>query len=183
MDNNAEHPSNNTLHQAAMPERVLLICDGLLQINADFFDVHLNKLLNELESVLFKNAESHKHDVMQGEHLTSLRNLKRTRYDFIPRFLAAVEHHIANIRPITSATQIQHDQKTTSNYELHLLEHHASDEDQIQFEITSRCESQNSFDIFQLGQRFGVLAGKPAFEADKLPTCKSPLSCWMIWLT
>lgn len=169
MDNNAEHPSNNTLHQAAMPERVLLICDGLLQINADFFDVHLNKLLTELESVLFKNAESHKNDVLQGEHLASLRNLKRTRYDFIPRFLAAVEHHIANIRPIQVTTITSHDPKATSNTELQLIDHHESDEDQIQFEITTRCESQNSFDIFQLGQRFGVLAGKPAFEADKLP--------------
>lgn len=169
MDNNPEHPSNNTLHQTAMPERVLLICDGLLQINADFFDIHLTKLLNELESVLFKNAESHKNDVMQGEHLSSLRNLKRTRHDFIPRFLASVEHHIANIRPVTATTAMYKNQNLVSSAELHLIDHHVSDEDQIQFEITSRCESQNSFDIFQLGQRFGVLAGKPAFEADRLP--------------
>lgn len=169
MDNKAEHPSNNTLHQMAMPERVLLICDGLLQINADFFDVHLNELLSELESVLFKNAESHKNDMMQGEHLSNLRNLKRTRYDFIPRFLAVVEHHIANIRPIETSTPIPIVHKLPTNAELHLIDHHVSDEDQIQYEISSRCESQNSFDIFQLGQRFGVLAGKPAFEADKLP--------------
>jgi hypothetical protein len=170
MDKNVQQPSNNTLHQSAMPERVLLICEGLLRINADFFDIHLNNILNELENVLFKNADSQKLDVKQGEHLSGLRNLKRTRYDFIPRFLAAVEHHIANIRPFeNSAALNDNEQNAKLAIEMQLVDHHDTDEEQIQFEITSRCESQYSFDIFQLGQRFGVLAGKPAFEADKLP--------------
>ncbi len=170
MDQNKLPSKNRTLQQTAMPERVLLICDGLLQINADFFDKHLSNLLDELESVLFKNSETQKRNILQNEHLASLRNLKRTRYDFIPRFLTVLEHHLANFRPAQHIDQLQKNAREEEPAtELQLMDHNDTDEEQIQFEISSRCESQNSFDIFLLGQRFGVLAGKPAFEADKLP--------------
>ena len=68
MDQNKLPSKNRTLQQTAMPERVLLICDGLLQINADFFDKHLSNLLDELESVLFKNSETQKRNILQNEH-------------------------------------------------------------------------------------------------------------------
>lgn len=170
MDIYTKQASNRTLHQTTMPERVLLICDGLLRINADFLDTHLQKLLDELESVLFINAENPKSEINQGGQFTQLRNLKRTRYDFIPRFLATLEHHLASIRPEAIAINPNDfDASKIKAIELQLLDLNMTDVHQIQFDISARCESQNSFEIFLLGQRFGVLAGQPAFDAANLP--------------
>lgn len=159
-----------TLHQTAMPERVSLICDGLLRINADFLSTHLHKLLDEFEKDLFNNASSLQSQTQQIGQYSQLRNLKRTRYDFIPHFLSNFEHQLASIRPETLATKTnEQENNDLQAIGMQLLDVHMTDEQQIQFEISSRCESQNSFDIFLLGQRFGVLAGQPAFDADKLP--------------
>lgn len=170
MDQDKLPPKNRTLHQTAMPERVLLICDGLLRINADFLSTHLHKLLDEFEKVLFNSASSIKSETQLSGQYSQLRNLKRTRYDFIPHFLSNFENQLASIRPeaivFDANEQENNDLKAIG---MKLLDVHMTDEQQIQFEISSRCESQNSFDIFLLGQRFGVLAGQPAFDADKLP--------------
>lgn len=152
-----------------MPERVLLICDGLLRINADFLDTHLHKLLDEFESVLFINAENPNSEISQGGQFAHLRNLKRTRYDFIPRFLATVEHQLASIRPESIALNPINQADHVETIELELLDFDKTEEQQIQLDISARCESQNSFELFLLGQRFGVLAGQPAFDANNLP--------------
>ncbi len=167
---NADHPQySNTLSQSGLPERVLSLCDGLLKINSDFFDWHLQSLLNDFESILFKNIESNPHIESQSEQFAHLRNLQRTRHDFIPRFLAGVEHQLADIRKKTPLANGKLPSTPFQHKELNLVDHNSFDENQIQFEISSRCESQNSFDIFLLGQRFGVLAQQPAFDADHLP--------------
>lgn len=170
---NSDHQLfSKTISQSGLPVRLLGLCDGLFKINSDFFDLHLQNLLNDFESILFKNIESSPQNEMQSEQseqFAHLRNLQRTRHDFIPRFLANVEHQLANIRK--DSTQQNHQLPTALHQlkELNLVELDAFDENQIQFEISSRCESQNSFDIFLLGQRFGVLAQQPAFDADSLP--------------
>ena len=169
MDNSDHQHYGKTISQSGLPVRVLGLCDGLFKINSDFFDLHLQNLLNDFESILFKNIEGSPQSESQSEQYAHLRNLQRTRHDFIPRFLAGVEQQLANIRKNSA---LQSKQSTSVSYqlkELNLVERDAFDENQIQFEISSRCESQNSFDIFLLGQRFGVLAQQPAFEADDLP--------------
>ena len=164
-----QHP-NRTLIQSGFPVRVLKLCDGLLKINSDFFELNLHKLLNDFESILFKNTENPYINETQAEHYSHLRNLKRTRHDFIPKFLAGIEHQLAGMRTgngvAAAASGLSRPIKPA---DLHLQSHDAFDEENIQFEISSRCESQNSFEIFLLGQRFGVLAGQPAFDAAQLP--------------
>ena len=167
MENQLLQHYSNTLNQSGLPQHVLKLCDGLLRINADFFELHLQKLLNDFESSLFKSAESPGDIEIKAENLAALRKLKHTRHDFIPRFLAGVEHQLAGIRklPEVGTGTV----KPGRFDEMHLLDAEAFDEAQLRFEIISRCESQNSFDIFLLGQRFGVLAGQPAFNAEQLP--------------
>jgi hypothetical protein len=161
---------NKTLSQSGFPVRVSKLCDGLLKINSDFFELHLQKLLNDFESILFKNTETPYVNETQAEHYSHLRNLKRTRHDFIPKFLAGIEYQLADMRAINGAAAGTSDlSKPIKPGDLHLQSHDAFDQENIQFEISSRCESQNSFEIFLLGQRFGVLAGQPAFDPVQLP--------------
>ncbi|MBP7917454.1 MAG: DUF1631 family protein, partial [Arenimonas sp.] len=166
MENPDIQRSSKTLNQSGFPQHVLNLCDGLLKINSDFFELHLHKLLNDFESILFKNTENAGITETQAEQFSHLRNLKRTRHDFIPRFMAGVEHQLAGIRAGSVAVSAP---KPVSLNSMGLMDPDAFDEAQVRFEITSRCESQNSFEIFLLGQRFGVLAGGPAFDAEQLP--------------
>jgi len=166
MENPDLQRSSKTLNQSGLPQHVLKLCDGLLKINSDFFELHLHKLLNDFESTLFKNTENAGGGETQTEQFSHLRNLKRTRHDFIPRFMAGIEHQLAGIRAGTVAAAAP---KPISLKSVGLLGPDDFDQAQVRFEITSRCESQNSFEIFLLGQRFGVLAGGPAFDAEQLP--------------
>ena len=83
-----------SLHQASLPPHVLALCNGLLDLGSDFFERQLQAALNEFEDLLFKNAE-HGRGEQQTEQFGSLRNLKRTRHDFIPQFLASLEQQLA----------------------------------------------------------------------------------------
>jgi hypothetical protein len=161
---------SRTLTQSGLPVRVAKLCEGLLKINSDFFEQNLQKLLNDFESILFKNTENPYINETHAEHYSHLRNLKRTRHDFIPKFLAGIEAQLAGIRSSTGTSDGTTGQsKPMHRGNLHLQDHDAFDAENVQFEISSRCESQNSFEIFLLGQRFGVLAGQPSFDAVKLP--------------
>lgn len=171
MDNPDHQLHSKTISKSGLPERVLILCDGLFRINSDFFDLHLQMLLNDLESSLFKNMESSALTDTQYEQsgqFSQLRNLQRTRHDFIPRFLAAIEQRLACIRSLSAQANYGATAKV-NHRNMELIARDAVDETQIQLEIASRCESQHSFDIFLLGQRFGVLANQPAFDADHLP--------------
>lgn len=166
-------PSNiKTLAQAKMPDRVLSLCEGLFKIGTDFLERRLELMLNEFHETLSKNAERSRGSSTQFDHFSGLRNLSRTQHDFIPRYLGALEQRLASIRqqhtPVPRGTAP--DAPVSGDFrELSLLEHYDSEHEQVRFEMTSRCESQNSFDIFLLGQRFGILAGTSAFDNEKIP--------------
>lgn len=155
-----------------MPERVLLLCEGLFKIGTDFLERRLHAMLNEFHEALSINAERNRGASSQFDHFSSLRNLNRTQHDFIPRFLGSLEQRLAVIRqehvPVPRGSAP--DAPETSDFNnLSLLEHNETEHEQIRFDMTMRCESQNSFDIFLLGQRFGVLAGTSAFDNEKIP--------------
>lgn len=155
-----------------MPDRVLSLCEGLFKIGTDFLERRLEQMLNEFHETLSKNAERSRGSSTQFDHFSGLRNLSRTQHDFIPRFLGALEQRLASIRqqhtPVPRGTAP--DAPASGDFrELSLLEHYDSEHEQVRIEMTSRCESQNSFDIFLLGQRFGVLAGTSAFDNEKIP--------------
>ena len=63
--------------------------------------------------------------------------------------------------------------------ELSLVENVDMDEATVLAEIASRAEVRNSLPLYLLGQRFGVVAGKPAFDAENLPIGPQAL-CRMI---
>ncbi|MFZ9364170.1 MAG: DUF1631 family protein, partial [Arenimonas sp.] len=154
-----------SLHQAGLPPRVLALCDGLLDLGSDFFERQLQTALNEFEDLLFKNAE-HGRGEQQVEQFGSLRNLKRTRHDFIPQFLASLEQQLADLRRAKSTAGPTGVEAVA---ELRLLDVDDVDFDQMQAGMAGRCESQNSFELFLLAQRLGVLAAGPAYNYEQVP--------------
>ena len=156
-----------SLSKSSLPRKVRQILQGFYELAADAFERELTGALNEFEQQAFNNAEQARSNNIQVRWLETLRTVRRTRPDLVPRFLQGVEAQLAAIRE-PSATEAE--RATQRNMaELSLIEASEMDESTTLAEIGSRIEMRHSLPIYLLGQRFGVLAGKPAFDAEALP--------------
>ena len=159
--------SSASLSRSALPRKVRQILQGFYEVVADAFERELTGALNEFEQQAFHNAEQARSNNIQVRWLETLRTIRRTRPDLVPRFLQGVEAHLAAIREPLATEAERATQRGMA--ELSLIEASEMDESTTLAEIGSRIEMRHSLPIYLLGQRFGVLAGKPAFDAEALP--------------
>lgn len=156
-----------SLSKSALPRKVRQILQGVYELAADAFERELTGALNEFEQQAFHNAEQARSNNIQVRWLETLRTVRRTRPDLVPRFLQGVEAQLAAIREPGTTEAERATQRGMA--ELSLIEASEMDESTTLAEIGSRIEMRHSLPIYLLGQRFGVLAGKPAFDAEALP--------------
>jgi hypothetical protein len=150
-----------------LPRKVRQILQGFYELAADAFERELTGALNEFEQQAYNNAEQARSNNIQVRWLETLRTVRRTRPDLVPRFLQGVEAQLGAIREPGKTETERAAQRGMA--ELSLVEASEMDESTTLAEIGSRIEMRHSLPIYLLGQRFGVLAGKPAFDAEALP--------------
>ena len=172
------HASAPTLASRALPDRVRVLLGGILEYSSDEIERTLVAMLNEFEQQLFKYAEQARSNMVQIRWLEAQRLVKRTRPDLVPRFLIALEAALACIKDPPGA-KVEAASFRNARGELSLVENMDLDEATVLAEIASRAEVRNSLPLYLLGQRFGVVAGKPAFDAENLPIGPQAL-CRMI---
>lgn len=172
------HASAPTLASRPLPERVKALLGGILEYSSDEIERTLVSMLNEFEQQLFKYAEQARSNMVQTRWLEAQRLVKRTRPDLVPRFLIALEAELACIKDPPGA-KVAAGGFRLSRGELSLVENLDMDETTVLAEVASRAEVRNSLPLYLMGQRFGVLAGKPAFDAENLPIGPQAL-CRMI---
>ena len=162
------HASAPTLASRPLPDRVRSLLGGILEYSSDEIERTLVGMLNEFEQQLFKYAEQARNNLVQSRWLEAQRVVKRTRPDLVPRFLILLEAELATIKdppgpkPLIGGFRLNRD-------ELSLVDNLDLDETTVLTEVAGRIEVRNSLPLYLLGQRFGVLAGKPAFDAETLP--------------
>jgi hypothetical protein len=172
MQGPATHPSAGggprpSLSQRAFPRRVRALLEGVLDYVSDQLDRGLVTTMNELEQQLFKMADQARSSEVQKHCMEALREIKRGRADVTPRFLLALEAALATIKDPPKRDPIA--DKPITSQTMSLVEDVVMDENTTLNEIASRAEIRNSLPLFLLGQRFGVVAGRPAFDAETLP--------------
>jgi hypothetical protein len=172
------HASAPTLASRPLPERVRGLLGGILEFASDEIERTLVSMLNEFEQQLFKYAEQARSNLVQTRWLEAQRLVKRTRPDLVPRFLIALEAELASIKDPPGLKTVIGGPRTNRG-ELSLVENMDLDETTVLSEIAGRAEVRNSLPLYLLGQRFGVLAGKPAFDSENLPIGPQAL-CRMI---
>jgi len=160
-------PPEGSLARSALPRKVRQILQGFNDLAADAFERELAHTLNEFEAQAFQNAEQARNNSIQVRWLETLRTVRRTRPEMVPCFLAGIETQLAALREAADAAD--HERKARSTAELALIEASEMEESTTLAEIGSRIEMRHSLPIYLLGQRFGVLAGRPAFDAEALP--------------
>lgn len=157
-----------TLSARAFPRRARRLLESILEYVSDELERTLAGTLNDAEQQLFKLAEQARSNEVQQSCFEALRTVKRGRSDLTPRFMIGLEAALASIRdPAPSSTS--GGGAETPFKDLALVDTVDADESAALREIASRMEIRNSLPLYLLGQRFGVLAGQPAFDPEHLP--------------
>ncbi|MDR0182831.1 DUF1631 domain-containing protein [Lysobacter arvi] len=157
-----------TLASAALPPRVRRVLEHLYALVSDEMSRQLEAMLGEFEQQLFKHADLARNPAQQASHLETLRTTRLNRADLVPRYLALVESGLTTIRDPIGAP-LESDGTAPAFRDLKLVDHGEVDEALLLRTIAARQESRAGLPLLLLGQRFGVLAGQPAFDAERLP--------------
>lgn len=158
------------LAAAALPRKVREALQDLHALVEVEVVGRLEAALNELEQQLFERAERATTPTVQVKHLAQMRAVQRNRDRLGPRFLELLESEFADLRrpaaPGPAAARAARPEK----WELRLLEEDELSEDAMLRAISMRTEARAGLPLQLLGQRYGVLAARPAFEPQQLPT-------------
>jgi hypothetical protein len=157
------------LAAAAVPRRVRVILDHVMDVASDELERLLQAMLGELEQQLFRLADHARNPGIESEYLHTLRTLRLNRSDLVPRFMIGLESSLASLGQ--SVPSIQHAPAAWngSSHNLSLIDEAEMDETTVLRDIASRHSSRASLPLHLLGQRFGVLAASPAMDVERMP--------------
>ncbi|HVR82138.1 MAG TPA: DUF1631 domain-containing protein [Luteimonas sp.] len=158
-----------TLATATLPRRVRRVLEHLLNTASDELERHLATMLTEFEQQLFRLADHARNPALQSGHMQTLRTLQLNRADLVPRFMMGLEASLASLSRTTTATTPGAEAASVSFQNMTLVDDTALDEESVLRDVAVRQESRASLTLHLLGQRFGVLAGAPAFDAERIP--------------
>ncbi len=166
--NDASSPQS--LASAELPRRVRRVLENMLNLASDELERHMGDMLSEFEQQLFRLADNARNPGIESEHLQTLRTLRLNRADLLPHFMAALEASVAAIgrKPVQDPAATT-PEPATKLADLSLVEQVAIDETAVLREIAARQEARSTLTLHLFGQRFGVLAGAPAFDAQRIP--------------
>lgn len=159
-----------TLAAASLPARVRNVLEAVNTLAGQALTTSINLALNEFERQLFMQAERARSSQHQSDHFAELQRLRQHRADLVPLFLAGLETSLARVRELPEAEPADTPRQDPLQYQhLTLVEDTDLDRDIVLREIARRETQRGGTPLLLLGQRFGVLAGRPALDPDQLP--------------
>ena len=168
--------SPKTLATAGLPRRVRRVLERALGLFTEEVERNLVSAVSEFEEELFRLAD--RASTTGGssvDYMQTLRVVRLNRHDLSPRFFQLLEAGLAGIRKPQSLQPTTLSRPSVSNNQplnfrnLSLVDESVMDEGAVLHEIATRQESRTNLVLHLLGQRFGVLAGAPAFDSERIP--------------
>ena len=161
------------LADAVLPPRVRRALESLLKDARSELARQLPQVLHETELSLLRSSPKTATKLEAANHV-SVRSLNKGEQAFCDRFMVDVEASLATI--LLRASHAGDASAEPAVLTLSLLDEEVVSDESVLETMASRIESRNSLNLQLLGQRFGVLAGAPAFEGDALPLGPHALS-------
>jgi hypothetical protein len=161
-----------TLAASRLPQRIRKVLEQALALVSEELDGNLGLMLSEFEQELFRLADQARSPGSESGYMQTLRTFRMNRSDLVPHFMLELEASVAGIRsPAAATTAISAEpvSAATGFGKLSLVDEAVMDEGTVLREIASRQEGRANLPLHLLGQRFGVLAGAPAYDAERLP--------------
>lgn len=162
-------PTFRTLASAGLPRRVRAVAERALAVVSDELDRSLNVMLAEYEQQLFQLADHARSSGSEPGFMQTLRTMQLNRADLVPRFMLSLEAGLAGLRGRAVQVAAATGSPSVSFRNMSLVDETTMDESTVLSEIATRQEARASLALHLLGLRFGVLAGAPAFDAERLP--------------
>ena len=156
------------LAEAGLPARVHAILADVHALAVTQLGPRLDAALDALERELFEQAEAARNSRDQAGRLDALGQLRQHRGALVPRFLASLESSLAALRS-PPATAADTPAEPLTGQPLTLVEDIELDRAIVLREIARRQAQRGGTALLLLGQRFGVLAARPAFDLEQLP--------------
>lgn len=161
-------PELPTLASQALPRRVRELLGAVLKLASDDLQPGLNSTVKDFGQQVLRLADQTADDALRQRFLADGDHAGHSRADFVLHFFNALEAELALLHDpqlVRGHMQV----RSKSGSELSLVKDHEIEETSVLTDAASRAELANSLPLFLLGQRFGVLAGRPAFDAEALP--------------
>lgn len=158
-----------TFASRPLPPRVRQLCQGVHELLLAELERGVLNTLAEYENQLFIQAEQARNSGVQAHFLQAQRDVRARSGGVLPAFKQNLEAALAGLRdpPAEAASGLKPAVAALGG--LSLVDQGDMDESVVLNEIASRAEMRAGLALFLLGQRFGVLAARPAYDAEHLP--------------
>jgi hypothetical protein len=164
----AQHPG---LATRSFPRRVRALLQGIVDYACDELETRLRLALNEYEAALQASHDHAQSPAVRNVFHAVLVEFRRGRHQVLPEFRAQLEGGVARLQEVPQAPPVSAASATVPlTLTLSLVDDDVViDDATVLREISNRAEVRNSLALYLLGQRLGVIAGRPAFDAANLP--------------
>lgn len=163
----SEPDSPHALAASAMPPRVRRVLGNVWQTASGELRRQLQVVLHEAELALGRLLDQHRGTPTGDSHAGSLRSLRQHGPELVPRFLRTLEVAVFGLHGQRASRPFEGLSESGSGWSL--VAEIDMDEGSVLGDIAARADLRNSLALQLMGQRFGVLAGAPAFDAEHLP--------------
>jgi hypothetical protein len=152
------------------PRRVRALLQGIVDYACDELDGRLRLALNEYETSLQTLLDQAQSPAVRNVFGAVLVEFRRGRPLLLPAFRAVLEGGVASLREPPQATAPPAGEEAAPRaLSLSLVDDVVIDDAIVLSEASNRAEVRNSLALYLLGQRLGVIAGRPAFDSATLP--------------
>jgi len=152
-----------------LPPRVRQVLEGVLGLFSRNLERSLVPVLDEFEISLVRQASKSQAGEAGQRSLESVRKLKSTRSQLLPRLVLALEHGVARLDQRAAAAPKKSTPLALALEDLELVGSTDLDETLTLQDMAARLEARHSLALYELGHRFAVLVARPAFHADTVP--------------
>ncbi|WP_295554363.1 DUF1631 family protein [uncultured Stenotrophomonas sp.] len=171
---------NARLAASNLPPRVRELLGGLIGLCRQTLAAPLILTVEALEQTLLHDADRARNPQLQAELMAQRGQLHAFSGHFADRMLDAVADALIRLRePATGSPTATTPPPLPGMLGLSLVDEHEVDRDLLLTEMVRRETLRSTNTLNLLGQRLGVLAAAPAFEADTLPLAPQAL-CAML---
>lgn len=168
MSQAASHMPLPTIALQPLPRRVRELLASVLRTVTGELERAVATSLREFEQQLFRHSEAAPERNGVGRWDQVQARVSQARSDITVHFMNALEAELAGLQdPQIRRGHLQ--ARHRAGDEMALVNDLEIEETSALTDSANRAELQNSLPLFLLGQRFGVLAGRPAFDVEMLP--------------
>ena len=168
MSQPASHMPLPTISLQPLPRRVRELLASVLRTVTGELERAVAMSVREFEQQLFRHSEASPERNGAGHWDRVQARVGQARSDVTVQFMNALEAELACLQdPQIRRGHLQARHRASD--EMALVNDLEIEETSALTDSANRAELQNSLPLFLLGQRFGVLAGRPAFDVEMLP--------------